>query len=148
MAKSTTEYVCNIPKVRIDRGDHHEEFVGGQVLKDVPASTLEGMIRVGSAVPAEDYLADEVEYSGEPEEEGSPESDESPAPAADWKQTPVVDLDLPEGVIADLVGAGLETVVTVLEFAAANNGLTSIDGIGDASEAKVQAAIQKVTPQE
>lgn len=143
MSKKSPEYVCNIAKVRIDRGDCHEEFIGGQVLKDIPADMLEGMIRVGSAVPADDYFVDEVE---EPVEQQEPEPDT--APAADWKQTPVADLDLPEGVAADLLNAGLTTVVGVLEYAAANDGLTSINGIGEASEAKIQAAIQKVAPQE
>lgn len=55
--------------------------------------------------------------------------------------TPIAALGLKEGIVDALRKAGLSTVQDVQSFAEANNGLTGIAGIGEASEKEVREAI-------
>ena len=64
--------------------------------------------------------------------------------ASDAKQIRTEDLELTPGVMRSLIEAGLNTVGDIIAFADANEGLQSIDGIGEAAEAKVVAALKKL----
>ena len=104
----------------------------------LPAGSVESMLRLGQLVTPEDYEAsvgDEPSEPGEPQEGNEP--DDPPGEAL------VADLDVSEQIKAALAAANLTTVAELVAFGKENKTLTVIDGIGDASEKQIQAALLK-----
>lgn len=64
--------------------------------------------------------------------------------ATDWQATPIVDLGLDGKVVEALAAASLTTVADVIRYGAENGDLQTIAGIGQASEVKIQAAIEAI----
>jgi len=59
----------------------------------------------------------------------------------DWLETSVDELDLPANVVEALVAAELLTIKSVLAYGREHGSLAELDGIGPASEKKIQEAI-------
>lgn len=59
-------------------------------------------------------------------------------------EVPIEELDLKSSVIEKLVSAGLKSVQQVIDFGDKHKGLTSIDGIGESTEAEVIEAVRKL----
>ncbi len=70
-----------------------------------------------------------------------PKIHESPA-AADLASIPVDSLDLPEGTRSALMDAAGSTLADLQAFGNANDGFTSIPGIGPEKETAIMAAIK------
>lgn len=62
----------------------------------------------------------------------------------EWRNFPVVELDLPEKVRTSLIYAELETVGAIADFTSSGKDLTELKGIGEATAEKVRDALDKV----
>lgn len=133
MEKKEPKLFLNCGALRVDRGDHHDEYQRGDELKDVPIGTLETMIRLGQAIREDEFEADTFESEDSGNEEGS-----------GWKDTLVSELGLPETIVSALTDESITTVAGILEYGSDNETLTEINGIGQASEQAIQDAIQKI----
>lgn len=113
--------------------DKRMDVVGGNAVPDdLPDGRLQSLLNSGWIAPAGEL--------------GDTETTSSPA---DWRTTPVTELDLGDGAKATLTDAGLETIAAVLEYGAQHEGnLTGIAGVGEATQAKVQEAIKAKKPAE
>lgn len=131
---SKESHVLAIDKIKVDFGDHLEEFTNGQDLSSVPAGALKSMVRLGQAVTKKEWEKAQVQ---EPEEE-----------AADPASTLVDELGLPAQVTKALQDAELKTIGDVLAYGAKHGGtLVSINGIGESSEKEIQKAIASLMEQ-
>lgn len=125
---------CNIDSIWVDKGDHSVEFHRGEELVDVPEGTLISMLNLKQATdtppPVESVVV-------------PPDT-----PPADWRLTPLADLEINGNAKAAFAEAGLSTVADALAYGAEHNGLQSINGIGKASEEEFQAAVLAIQPKE
>ena len=137
MAKKTHSYVLAIPCIRIDCGDHHKKLIRGDSCDGVPAGTLEVMLRLKQAVPESEYEAMEPTIDPEIEPESEPES-------PDWTAIGLGGMGLSASTFKTLNAAGLHTAGDILEYGSKNDGLTSINGVGDSTEKEIQAALEKL----
>lgn len=128
-------YKCNVDRIRVDLGESHIELRRGDACDQVPEGSLEPMLRLGQIVDAEEYLEDASEEAGDVET----------PPAESWGDTPVTELSVSGNAEKALLEKGLGTARAVVEYAAANDGLQSIDGIGAASEKEITAAIARIS---
>ena len=121
--------------------DHLQLERGTPVDSDqIPAGSLQRMLDLGQLVADVDFVPDAADAeSGESGDGGKPGA---------WQNLPVTVLDAPDAAKKALVEAGLTTVGQVIEFGDANDGLTSLSGIGDSSEAAVLKAISALAAAE
>lgn len=95
---------------------------------ELPAGSVESMIRVGQLVPPEEWSEPQEVEDGDPD-----------PPADDWLDTKVADSNLSKAIKEALATAGLDDARSIIAFAAANGGsLVAVDGIAEASEKHVQ----------
>lgn len=134
-------YRLNIQSIQVTRAGEKKVYRRGELLDDVRPSILEQMVRVGQAVPDSDYSEAPPELVKEPLQEQPETHPESPL---HWQTTLVADLELSDQVKTALANAGLNTVADILAFGEAHETLVKINGIGEASEKAVQAAIEKI----
>lgn len=71
-----------------------------------------------------------------------PEKDAKPSD--DPRSLSIEDLELTPGVVRSLHDAGITTVGELIAFGDANEGFTSVEGIGASGEAKIIAALKKL----
>jgi hypothetical protein len=125
---------CNVDAIWVDKGDHSVQFVRGQELVDVPDGTLTSMLNLKQAVtelpPVETVITTDH------------------APPSDWRQTTIESLDINKNAKAAFAEAELVTVGDAIKFGVENDGLQSINGIGEASEREFQAAVTAIQPKE
>jgi hypothetical protein len=125
---------CNVDSIWVDKGDHSVQLFRGQELIDVPEGTLTSMLNLKQAVdelPAVKSVID-------PDE----------ATPSDWRQTEIASLDINKNAKAAFAEAGLVTVADGIKYGTENEGLQSINGIGEASEKEFQAAVTAIQPKE
>lgn len=68
----------------------------------------------------------------------------SPLPLFDvWRQTPVNELDLPEGIVAILEEAGYDTIGKLADYTATDKKLTDIQHIGEAKGEAIEQALER-----
>ncbi len=145
MSKET--YILAAQTITVDRGDHCQKFVRGDDVSDAPASSLQQMIRLNQAVTEEEFA--ELDAPPEPEEVVDPEAGGDNDPPAGWLDTPLADIGLEPNMLKAFVEANLSTIREVVEYGNANDGsLTSIAGIGEASETKFKEILQELAPKE
>lgn len=106
-------------------------------LEEVPAGSRETLCNHGWLVPVDEYQPD-----GAPSADSDETSEEGQS--TDWKATELASLDLPESVLESLEKVGVLTVADVLSYGAEHGDLQEIDGIGKASEKKLQEAIAAI----
>lgn len=128
MSQEKESYRVAISRIRIDRGDHHEELERGDSCDDIPAGTLETMLRLGQAVPESQF--EELEATADED------------PVSDWQSTPVDEMGLSSAAVEALSTAGLQNAGELAAFGAENNGLSSIKGIGEATEKEIQESLK------
>lgn len=129
-------YVLAIDTILVDSDEvdakgnpKKRRYVRGDDVSNVRPDQLASMVRLHQAVEFEPPVVETIAPVVEP---------------ADWKQTPVASLDVSAHVQGVFAAAGLTTVADVLAYGAANGTLTKLSGLGAASEAAVQRAIEKV----
>jgi len=129
-----TPLYCNVDSIWVDKGDHSVQFFRGQELVDVPDGTLTSMLNLKQAV--DDFPP--VETVIKPAD-GTP---------SDWRQTEIASLDISRNAKAAFAEAELVTVADAIKYGTENDGLQSINGIGEASEKEFQAAVKAIQPKE
>ena len=140
MSKET--YILAAQTITVDRGDHCQKFVRGDDVSDAPASSLQQMIRLNQAVTEEEFA--EIDAPPPVELEGG---DPIPGdPPADWLDTPLAESGLEPNMLKAFAEAELTTIRQVMEYGHENEGLTSISGIGDASEQKFKELVSELAP--
>lgn len=127
-------------QLELTRGDEVD-------IDTLPTGTVESMARLGQLVERDAFEAME-EPAPAADQAEQPGDDRPPAdpPAADWKQTPVDQIGLEPKVVEVLQANDLGTVEQVLVYGRDNQGLTSINGVGDATAQQIQLAIEKLMP--
>jgi hypothetical protein len=120
--------------------DGFAQLQAGQAVDtdQLPQGCVKSMVRLKQLVDPEDW-----EAMIEPNE--VPVVDESPV---DWLETSVDELDLPANVVEALVTAELLTIKGVLAYGQEHGSLDELDGIGPASEKKIQEAIVARQPKQ
>jgi len=120
---------CFTLAITVD-GEPYE--VGQEVeIDSLPAGCVKSLLRLQQLVDPEVWAA-----MNAPRE--VPVVVESPV---DWLETSVDELDLPANVVEALVAAELLTIKSVLAYGREHGSLAELDGIGPASEKKIQEAI-------
>lgn len=130
-AKQT--YRLAIQSITVTRAGKSTDYQHGDVLGGVHPSNLQSMIHLKQAISAEAF------------DELYPPISESPPEPTDWRQTKVADLAVAAQVVAALTAANLATVADVLVYGDTHKGLTSISGIGEASETAIKDAIERLS---
>lgn len=125
--------------ILVDVGDGHVALEPGQEVDpdSLPAGAVEAMVRLNELVDP-GFLEEQAKA----QEEAAAATHEKAA--SDKLSTPVGELGLEDRVVTALGAAGLATVDDVLKFGKANKGLQKIDGIGEASEKEIKAAVEEL----
>ena len=123
-----TTYYVQVAHLCVDMGDHTDRYVRGDELAIVPAGSLESMLR--------------LRQIGE-----TPPGTVTVEPPGDPRQAAIGELDISDKAKQALLAAGLNTVADVLAYGEQNAGLTEIEGVGEATEESIKAAIESLLSQ-
>jgi len=155
----STWQIQSTQEIALGNGTRNRGFVFGSLADDesfnaaMEAASMNEVEKVESLVQlAEDVELQEVINAlrtvlmGGPVQVVCPESEsdeeESDGNEKDPKTILVASLPLTDGVLKSLKEAGLVTLEDAIAFADLNEGFTSIEGIGKASEAKIVAEMK------
>lgn len=141
-----------------------EIVAGDEVQIDrIPTGSLESMARLGQLVERSEWERQQAEAeaqrrksakvsppapAADPPAGSGEEGSAGDAEITDWKQAAVSTLALKPEVVKVLADNGLATIEQVLTYARDNEGLTKLNGVGEATEKVIEAAIQAVMPQQ
>lgn len=140
-------YILNMPSVLVDADDENGNpikvrYSRGEDVSNIRPDQLASLLRLHHAI---EFTPEVVQApAAEVPAAITPPVVETTAaaPPVEWQKTLVADLNVNDGVKLAIGTAGLATVEDVLRYGAENQTLTKITGIGAASEAAIQRAIE------
>lgn len=123
------KYIATL-NILVDLGESHLELSRGQKVdeKEIPAGSLDTMLRLGQLVKPEAYV-------------DLPPKSEGPDTSSDKKLTPIDKLGLDDKIVKTLAAAKLTTVAEVLAYGSTKGNLLGVKGIDEPTEDAIQKAI-------
>lgn len=121
----------------------------GTPLDNIDAGQIEGMLQIGLAVPAADFVADDEPDAEPAEGDADPEAGDDAQESQPDEGEPTGDdvalasLGLSQSILEALSAEGIETVGDARDYLEENpeEGFDAITGIGESSDQKIRAAI-------